>query len=195
MASLRLSLLIVDFLEASHLRYALMVRPTVYVSHIQQFWSTARVKTVDGEANIVAKVDGRQRTVTESSIRSHLKLLDTEDETTSLTRDDRYGEAFPTASGLDAGQDRENIAKTSAMPHEASPGVTSFGDGEGKERRICSRGCSKHGGMDQGEDLIIVNAEKSTEKGSDSTDEMENVLSTLGAANVLSSGGKDSTPA
>ncbi|GKB65249.1 hypothetical protein Tco_0921435 [Tanacetum coccineum] len=69
---------IVDFLEASHLRYALMVRPTVYVSHIQQFGSTARVETVDGEANIVAKVDGRQRTVTESSIRRHLKLLDDE---------------------------------------------------------------------------------------------------------------------
>ncbi|GKD25339.1 hypothetical protein Tco_1231553 [Tanacetum coccineum] len=49
------------------------------------------------------------------------------------------------------------------------------------------------GGMDQGEDLIIVNAEKSTEKGSDSIDEMANVLSTLGAANVLSSRGKDST--
>ncbi|GJR33172.1 hypothetical protein Tco_1109404 [Tanacetum coccineum] len=48
------------------------------------------------------------------------------------------------------------------------------------------------GGVDQGEDLIVVNVEinneKSTEKGSDSKDEMTNVLSTLGAANVLSSG-------
>ncbi|GKA90794.1 hypothetical protein Tco_0812664 [Tanacetum coccineum] len=54
-------------------------------------------------------------------------------------------------------------------------------------------------GMDQGEDLIVVNAEinneKSTEKGSDSIDEMENVLSTLGAANVLSSGITASAPA
>ncbi|GKB39911.1 hypothetical protein Tco_0884853 [Tanacetum coccineum] len=40
-----------------------------------------------------------------------------------------------------------------------------------------------------------TNNEKSTEKGSDNTDEMENVLSTLGAANVLSSGGTASTPA
>ncbi|GJR95186.1 putative reverse transcriptase domain-containing protein [Tanacetum coccineum] len=53
------------------------------------------------------------------------------DETASPTGDDRHGEAFPTASSLDAGQDRENIAKTSAMPHEASPGVTSLGGGEG----------------------------------------------------------------
>ncbi|GKA09660.1 hypothetical protein Tco_0688991 [Tanacetum coccineum] len=69
---------IVDFLEASHIRYALTVHPTVYVSHIQQFWSTARVETVDGETKIIAKVNGRQRTVTESSIRRHLKLLDDE---------------------------------------------------------------------------------------------------------------------
>ncbi|GJR25371.1 hypothetical protein Tco_1101603 [Tanacetum coccineum] len=69
---------IVDFLEASHIRYALTVRPTVYVSHIQQFWSTARVDTLDGETKIIAKVNGRQRTVTESSIRRHLKLLDDE---------------------------------------------------------------------------------------------------------------------
>ncbi|GJZ61961.1 hypothetical protein Tco_0618098 [Tanacetum coccineum] len=69
---------IVDFLEASHIRYALMVSPTVYVSHIRQFWSTVRVETVDGETKIIAKVNGRQRTITESSIRRHLKLLDDE---------------------------------------------------------------------------------------------------------------------
>nr|GFA96582.1 hypothetical protein [Tanacetum cinerariifolium] len=34
--------------------------------------------------------------------------------------DVRYEEAFPTDTSLDAGQDRENIAKTSALPHEAS---------------------------------------------------------------------------
>nr|GEY41048.1 hypothetical protein [Tanacetum cinerariifolium] len=69
---------IVDFLEASHIMYALTVRPTVYVSHIQQFWSTARVETMDGETKILAKVNGRQRTVSESSIKRHLKLNDEE---------------------------------------------------------------------------------------------------------------------
>ncbi|GKC95384.1 hypothetical protein Tco_1160826, partial [Tanacetum coccineum] len=133
------------------------------------------------------------------------------DETASPTGDDRHGEAFPTASSLDAGQDRENIAKTSAMPHEASPGVTSLGGGEGnleitqlknRVKTLEDNEKTREGfaqddalnteGMDQGEDLIVVNAEinnvKSTEKGSDSTDEMANVLRTLGAANVLSSG-------
>nr|GFC01364.1 hypothetical protein [Tanacetum cinerariifolium] len=42
----------------------------------------------------------------------------------------RYREAFLTVTSLDAGQDRKNIAKTSAMPHKASPKVTSCG-GEG----------------------------------------------------------------
>ncbi|GJX68231.1 hypothetical protein Tco_0303958 [Tanacetum coccineum] len=66
------------FLEASHIRYALMVRPTVYVAHIQQFWSTARVETVDEATKIIATVNGRQRTLTESSIKRHLKLNDAE---------------------------------------------------------------------------------------------------------------------
>nr|GFA23759.1 hypothetical protein [Tanacetum cinerariifolium] len=49
------------------------------------------------------------------------------DEHVSLLRDDRQGEAFPTISSLDAGQDRENIIKTSTFPHESSPRVTSLG--------------------------------------------------------------------
>nr|GEV45202.1 hypothetical protein [Tanacetum cinerariifolium] len=54
------------------------------------------------------------------------------DEPTSLSRDDRHGEAFPNVSSLDAGQDRENIAKTSAMSHESSPRVPFLDADEGK---------------------------------------------------------------
>nr|GFC61540.1 hypothetical protein [Tanacetum cinerariifolium] len=39
--------------------------------------------------------------------------------------------AFPTVSSLDAGQDSENINKTSALPHESSPRVTSLDADEG----------------------------------------------------------------
>ncbi|GKD03203.1 hypothetical protein Tco_1178177 [Tanacetum coccineum] len=53
------------------------------------------------------------------------------DETTPPTRGGRYGEAFPTAASLDEWQDRENIPKTSAMPHESFPRVTSLGGDEG----------------------------------------------------------------
>nr|GFD28029.1 hypothetical protein [Tanacetum cinerariifolium] len=53
------------------------------------------------------------------------------DEPASLFRDDSQGEAFPTVSGLKAGQDRENIIKTSALPHDSTPRVTSLDADEG----------------------------------------------------------------
>nr|GEY93567.1 hypothetical protein [Tanacetum cinerariifolium] len=69
---------IVDFIEASPLRYALTFKPTVYVSHIRQFWSTARIETTKEGTKILATVDGILRTVTESSLRRNLKLQDEE---------------------------------------------------------------------------------------------------------------------
>nr|GEX22317.1 hypothetical protein [Tanacetum cinerariifolium] len=64
-------------------------------------------------------------------------LLPAADEPASLSRDNRQGEAFPTVSSLDAGQDRENIAKTSALPHESSPRVPSLDADEGNmQQRI-----------------------------------------------------------
>ncbi|GJV84403.1 hypothetical protein Tco_1524301 [Tanacetum coccineum] len=38
---------IVDFLNGSHLRFALTKDPTIYVSLIEKFWQTATVRTVD----------------------------------------------------------------------------------------------------------------------------------------------------
>nr|GEY35541.1 hypothetical protein [Tanacetum cinerariifolium] len=55
------------------------------------------------------------------------------DEIAFLTGDVRFWEAFPTVTRLDARHDRENISKTSDMPHEVSPRVTSLGGGEGNE--------------------------------------------------------------
>nr|GFB15497.1 hypothetical protein [Tanacetum cinerariifolium] len=69
---------IVDFVEASPLMYALTVKPTVYVSHIRQFWSTARIETTEEGTKILATVDGILRTVTKSSLRRNLKLKDEE---------------------------------------------------------------------------------------------------------------------
>nr|GFA14123.1 xylulose kinase-1 [Tanacetum cinerariifolium] len=67
---------IVDFVEASHIKYALTFNPTVYVSHIRQFWSTARIKTIEEGTKILATVDGKLKIVSESSIRRNLKLND-----------------------------------------------------------------------------------------------------------------------
>nr|GFB75581.1 hypothetical protein [Tanacetum cinerariifolium] len=61
-----------------------------------------------------------------TSIAQSKALSTTADKPASFLRDDSQGEAFPTISGLDAGQDRKNINKTSAMPHESTPRVTSL---------------------------------------------------------------------
>nr|GEZ54797.1 hypothetical protein [Tanacetum cinerariifolium] len=66
----------VDFIAVSPLRYALTVKPTIFVSHIRQFWSTARIETTDDGTHILATVDGIQRIVSESSPRRNLKLRD-----------------------------------------------------------------------------------------------------------------------
>ncbi|GJZ19549.1 ribonuclease H-like domain-containing protein [Tanacetum coccineum] len=68
---------IVDFLNASHIRYALTENPTIYVSPIKQFWKTATTRTLDnGEIELTATIDGTVKTVTEASIRRHLQLAD-----------------------------------------------------------------------------------------------------------------------
>nr|GEZ73101.1 hypothetical protein [Tanacetum cinerariifolium] len=69
---------IVDFVDASHIRYALTINPTVYVSQIRQFWSTTRIETTNEGAKILATIDGKPRTISESSIRRNLKLNDKE---------------------------------------------------------------------------------------------------------------------
>nr|GEY93796.1 synaptobrevin, longin-like domain protein [Tanacetum cinerariifolium] len=67
---------IVDSVEASHIRYALTFNPTVYVSHIRQFWSTAKIETTKEGTKILPTVDGKLITVFESSIRRNIKLND-----------------------------------------------------------------------------------------------------------------------
>ncbi|GJR08296.1 hypothetical protein Tco_0790948 [Tanacetum coccineum] len=66
---------IVDFLNSTHIKYALTENPTIYISLIHQFWQTAFASTYEnGEMEITATIDGRIKTVTEASIRRHLKL-------------------------------------------------------------------------------------------------------------------------
>ncbi|GJY44939.1 hypothetical protein Tco_0433152 [Tanacetum coccineum] len=68
---------IVDFLNGSHIRYALTKNPTIYVPLIEKFWQTATVRTVDNEEQkITATVDGKEFTITEASVRKHLQLAD-----------------------------------------------------------------------------------------------------------------------
>ena len=69
----------VDFLNNSYVRFALLVNPTIFESQISQFWQTAKLNTLeDGIQELMAKVDGRTLTFTESSIRRHLRLDDSD---------------------------------------------------------------------------------------------------------------------
>ncbi|GKF08754.1 hypothetical protein Tco_0042978 [Tanacetum coccineum] len=67
---------IVDFLNASPIRYALIVSPTIYVSYIEQFWSTSKIKTVNNERQIHAKVTSKTIVISESSVRRDLQFND-----------------------------------------------------------------------------------------------------------------------
>ncbi|GJZ18068.1 hypothetical protein Tco_0554191 [Tanacetum coccineum] len=67
---------IVDFLNANPIRYALTVNPTIYVSCIEKFWSTAKAQTINEETQIHALVDGKKIVITESSVRRDLQFTD-----------------------------------------------------------------------------------------------------------------------
>ncbi|GJV94088.1 hypothetical protein Tco_1541901 [Tanacetum coccineum] len=68
---------VIDFLTRSHICYALTKKPDVCVSFIKQFWRSAEVTTADNEkVKIIATIDGHSMTITEASLRRHLKLDD-----------------------------------------------------------------------------------------------------------------------
>ncbi|GKF78806.1 hypothetical protein Tco_0234374, partial [Tanacetum coccineum] len=70
---------IVDFLNANPIKYALTINPTIHASCIEQVWATVKVKTVNGEVQLQALVDGKKIVITESTIRRDLQLEDAED--------------------------------------------------------------------------------------------------------------------
>ncbi|GJS33796.1 hypothetical protein Tco_0532178 [Tanacetum coccineum] len=75
---------IIDFLNRSHICYALTKKPEVCVSFIKQFWRSAEASTDDnGEVKINATIDGHSLSITEGSLRRHLKLAD-QDGVTSI---------------------------------------------------------------------------------------------------------------
>ncbi|GJT38828.1 hypothetical protein Tco_0938693 [Tanacetum coccineum] len=67
---------IVDFLNASSIKYDLTVNPTIYTSCIEPFWSTVKLKMVNREVQLQALVYGKKIVVTEASIRRDLQLED-----------------------------------------------------------------------------------------------------------------------
>ncbi|GKE95726.1 hypothetical protein Tco_1580581, partial [Tanacetum coccineum] len=68
---------VIDFLSQSHIIYALTRKPEIYISFIKQFWRTVEASTnANREVSITANIDGQSKTITEASLRRHLKLED-----------------------------------------------------------------------------------------------------------------------
>nr|GFA37922.1 hypothetical protein [Tanacetum cinerariifolium] len=86
------------------------------------------------------------------------------DKPASLVRDVSKGKAFPTDFGFIADQDRATIAKSSSLPYDSVPRVTSPVAAEGNE------------------------GEAATERISDDSEELAKVLTSMDVATVLAGG-------
>ncbi|GKC51880.1 hypothetical protein Tco_1074625 [Tanacetum coccineum] len=132
---------IVDFLNANPIRYALTINPTIYISCIEQFWSTVKAKTVNGEVQLQALVDGKKIIITESTVRRDLQLEDAEGvdyEVVYKELDNSLVRAVTTASSLEVEQDSGNIIKTryKATPNKAGSQGTTSGGGPRRQETI-----------------------------------------------------------
>ncbi|GJV77016.1 hypothetical protein Tco_1508600 [Tanacetum coccineum] len=99
---------IIDFLNRSHIFYELTKKPDVCVSYIKQFWRSAEVSTAEnGEVKITSTIVGHSITVTEGSLRRHLKL-DDQDGTSSIPN----SEIFEQLALMGYHTDSDNPKKT-----------------------------------------------------------------------------------
>ncbi|GJT61302.1 ribonuclease H-like domain-containing protein [Tanacetum coccineum] len=74
---------IIDFLTRSSIHHALTVSPIVSTTFVEQFWTSAKSKTINNVRHITAKVAGKSVSISEASIRSDL-LFDDADGIDSL---------------------------------------------------------------------------------------------------------------
>nr|GEW80337.1 putative ribonuclease H-like domain-containing protein [Tanacetum cinerariifolium] len=94
----------------------------------QYLVSTARIETTDEGTKILATVDGKLRTISESSIRRNLKVKDEEGISTLPN-----AKLFENLALMGFNEFSSNIATdvTSALPHDSTPRVTSLAADEG----------------------------------------------------------------
>ncbi|GJU88717.1 putative ribonuclease H-like domain-containing protein [Tanacetum coccineum] len=104
----------------------------------EQFWSTIKAKTINGEQQLHALVDGNKIIISEASVRRDLKLEDEEDEAVHKELSDSLVRAATTASSLEAEQDSGNITKTQskATPNESSSLGTTLGGGPRRQETM-----------------------------------------------------------
>nr|GFC58300.1 hypothetical protein [Tanacetum cinerariifolium] len=133
------------------------------------------------------------------------------DKPASPLGDDSQGEDCPTDSGFEADQDRANIAKTSTLPSDSTPRVTSLTADEGSMQQkfdelttLCTSLQRQQLEMvsefeAQEDDAPIKGrsldeGKEASERVSDDKEEMETVLTSMDAASILTSGGVQVVP-
>nr|GFC64604.1 hypothetical protein [Tanacetum cinerariifolium] len=107
-------------------------------------------------------------------------------EPASPVRDVSKGEACPTESGFIADQDRATIAKSSTLPHDSAPRVTSPAANEGKDRESVAAKQSRNDAPIKGRS--INEGDAAIERISDDSEELARVLTSMDAATVLAGG-------
>nr|GEX78763.1 hypothetical protein [Tanacetum cinerariifolium] len=125
-------------------------------------------------------------------------LLTIANEPAFPVRDVSKGEACPTASGFIADQDRATIAKTSTLPHDSAPRVTSPAADEGSMQQHISELTALYTSLQRegvatkqsGEDAPIKGrsnneGEAAAERISNDSEEIARVLTSMDAATVL----------
>ncbi|GJS56950.1 hypothetical protein Tco_0651734 [Tanacetum coccineum] len=110
---------IVDFLNANLIGYALTVSPTIYVSCIEQFWSTAKTKTVNNETQIHAKVEGKTIVISKLSVKRDLQF-DDEDGTVTPLFSSMLAQQADMGEGSGQPTDPQHTS-TSAQPFNEEP--------------------------------------------------------------------------
>nr|GFA77132.1 hypothetical protein [Tanacetum cinerariifolium] len=125
-----------------------------------------------------------------------------------LVRDVSEGEAFPTDSGFIADQDRATIAKSSSLPHDSAPRVTSLVAAEGSMQPNITELTALYTSLQRvkvledregvaatqsGDDapikgMSIDEGEATTERISDDSVELARVLTSMDAATILAGG-------
>nr|GEV21475.1 putative ribonuclease H-like domain-containing protein [Tanacetum cinerariifolium] len=132
---------IVDFLKASHIRHLkLNDEEGISSLHAAKLFDNLSLMSYNILPNQMFTFQKDKfshqwkfliHTIMQCLVQKSKALSPAIDEHASLSRDNRQGEAFLTVSSLDAGPDRENITKTSALSYESSPRVTSLDADEG----------------------------------------------------------------
>nr|GEV87519.1 hypothetical protein [Tanacetum cinerariifolium] len=175
------------------------------------FWSTARIKTTDEGTKILATVDGKLRTISESSTRRNLKLND--EEGINTLPDAEIFENL-TLMGYNILPIQKFTFPKGQFSHQwkylihtimqcLSLKSTSFNEFSSNIATAVARIKmleDKDGGGAEpsGDDALIkgrsletgeeAGVEKSTERGSNDTEELVNVLTSMDVVNILTSG-------